>query len=197
MSFVLRNAWREIRNNRSFCLFYALNLALGLVGFLTVDSFKGSLERKVSEESKLLLGADLAVRARRDLTPEEVDAIKALLPEGSEKIEVLDFFSMAAGPGGKSRLVKIIAMEQGFPFYGSFDLKLKGKLKGTDEKLIHKQKHAWIYPELESQLDTEIGDEIRVGEARFKVSDFVLQESGLQFQPAELAPKVFIAKTFL
>ena len=73
MSFVLRNAWREIRNNRSFCLFYALNLALGLVGFLTVDSFKGSLERKVSEESKLLLGADLAVRARRDLTQEEVD----------------------------------------------------------------------------------------------------------------------------
>ena len=197
MSFVLRNAWREIRNNRPFCLFYALNLALGLVGFLTVDSFKGSLERKVSEESKLLLGADLAVRARRDLTQEEVDAIKTLLPEGSEKIEVLDFFSMAAGPGGKSRLVKIIAMEPGFPFYGSFDLKLKGKLKGTDEKLIHNQKNAWIYPELESQLDTEIGDEIRVGEARFKVSDFVLQESGLQFQPAELAPKVFIAKTFL
>ena len=197
MSFVLRNAWREIRNNRPFCLFYALNLALGLVGFLTVDSFKGSLERKVSEESKLLLGADLAVRARRDLTQEEVDSIKALLPKGSEKIEVLDFFSMAAGPGGKSRLVKIIAMDPGFPFYGSFDLKLKGKLKGTDEKLIYKQKHAWIYPELESQLEAEIGEEIRVGEARFKVSDFVLQESGLQFQPAELAPKVFIAKNFL
>lgn len=178
-------------------MFYAMNLALGLVGFLTVDSFKGSLERKVSEESKLLLGSDLAVRARRDLTQEEVDAIMVLLPKGSEKIEVLDFFSMVAGPEGKSRLVKIIAMEPGFPFYGSFDLKLKGRLKGTDEKLIHNRKHAWIYPELESQLGAGIGEEIRVGDAKFKVSDFVLEESGLQFQPAELAPKVFIAKSFL
>ena len=68
MSFAFRNAWREIRNSRSFCLFYAINLALGLVGFLTVDSFKTSLEHKVSKESKLLLGADLAIRARRDFT---------------------------------------------------------------------------------------------------------------------------------
>ena len=65
MVFSLRNALREIRNNRSFCLFYIVNLSLGLIGFIGVDSFKASLDQKVSNESKELLGADLALRTRR------------------------------------------------------------------------------------------------------------------------------------
>ena len=59
MSFSFRNALREIRNNRPFCLFYLLNLSLGLVGFIGVNSFKSSLDQKVESESKELLGADL------------------------------------------------------------------------------------------------------------------------------------------
>ena len=197
MSFAFRNAWREIRNSRSFCLFYVINLALGLVGFLTVDSFKTSLEQKVREESKLLLGADLAIRARRDLTPEELKNVKDRLPLGAETIEVVDFFSMASGPDGKSRLVKIIAMEPGFPFYGSFKLKLEGTVKGSKDMLMHERKLAWAYPELESQLGAGLGEEIKIGEAGFRISDFVIKDSGLQFQPAELAPKIFISKSFL
>jgi putative ABC transport system permease protein len=197
MSFAFRNAWREIRNSRSFCLFYVINLALGLVGFLTVDSFKTSLEQKVQGESKLLLGADLAIRARRDFTPEELKSVKDRLPLGAETIEVVDFFSMAAGPDGKSRLVKIIAMEPGFPFYGSFELKLEGRVKGSKDMLMHQRKLAWVYPELESQLGAGLGEEIKIGEAGFRISDFVIKDSGLQFQPAELAPKIFISKSFL
>ncbi|MBT3637124.1 MAG: FtsX-like permease family protein [Opitutae bacterium] len=197
MSFAYRNAWREIRNNRSFCLFYVVNLAFGLVGFLTVDSFKHSLDEKVRAESKMMLGADLAIRARRDLTPEEKDKAFAQLPQGTEKIEVTDFFSMAAGPGGRSRLVKIVAMEEGFPFYGSFKLKLEGPVKGSDKKLLHQRKLAWIYPELESQLGAGLGDEIKLGQSVFRVSDFVTKDNGLQFQSAELAPKIFVGKAFL
>ena len=197
MSFAYRNAWLEIRNNRSFCLFYAVNLAFGLVGFLTVDSFKHSLDERVRKESKIMLGADLAIRARRDLTPEEKEKAFAQLPQGTEKIEVTDFFSMTAGPTGHDRLVKIVAMEEGFPFYGSFNLKLHGSVKDSDKKLLHERKLAWIYPELESQLGAGLGDEIKLGESTFRVSDFVTKDNGLQFQSAELAPKVFISKTFL
>ena len=197
MSFAFRNAWREIRNSRSFCLFYAINLALGLVGFLTVDSFKTSLEHKVSKESKLLLGADLAIRARRDFTPEELKSVNDRLPLSAETIEVVDFFSMAAGPEGKSRLVKIVAMDPGFPFYGSFKLKLEGTVEGSKQTLMHQRKLAWAYPELESQLGAGLGEEVKIGEAGFRISDFVIKDSGLQFQPAELAPKIFISKTFL
>ena len=99
---------------------------------------------------------------------------------------------MTAGPTGRSRLVKIVAMEEGFPFYGSFNLKLHGSVKESDKKLLHEEKLAWIYPELESQLGAGLGDEIKLGESTFRVSDFVTKDNGLQFQSAELAPKVFI-----
>ena len=68
MTFAWRHAWREIRHNRAFCLFYLINLSLGLLGFITIDSFKRSVKEQVSMESQKLLGADLAIRARRAFT---------------------------------------------------------------------------------------------------------------------------------
>ena len=193
MYFAFRNALREIRNNRSFCIFYIANLALGLVGFLTVDSFKRSLEEKVIFESKTLLGADIAIRARRSLSDEESLKIKKILPPETKNVRVVDFYSMIAGPTGRSRLVKVVAMEPGFPFYGEFELENPEKHIHSNNSL-HEGMNIWIYPELKSQLGIKVGDAIKLGDARLVVSDLVVKDSGLQFQPAELAPKVFISQ---
>ena len=115
MKFVLRQAWREIKNSRSFCFFYSLNLALGLVGFVLVDAFRESIESKMANESKELLGADLAMRARRSITYEELDRARSTLPTETREATAVDFFSMAAGPTGRSRLVKVVAIDRGFP----------------------------------------------------------------------------------
>lgn len=197
MTFLLKSAWREIRNNRAFSLFYIINLSLGLVGFLTVDSFKSSLQEKVSNESKSLLGADFAIRARRPLTEEEKTSIQKLTPEKTEKVQVVDFYSMAMGPSMKSRLVKVVAMDPGFPFYGKFELKLQGSLNGSAHDLLHNRENIWIYPELRKQLDVDLGEFISIGQKKFRVNDFVMNDAGLQFQPAELAPKVFISRNHL
>ena len=194
MNFAFRNAWREIRNSRSFCIFYIINLALGLIGFLTVDSFKTSLEYKVEKESKNLLGADFAIRARRHLTTEETEKVQSLIPDQTKEIKVVDFYSMVAGPGGRSRLVKVVAMDPGFPFYGQFDLKHNRNDRQSSNELLHQGKDVWIYPELRKQLDVDIGEMVSIGETKFKVTDLVMNDAGLQFQPAELAPKVFISK---
>ncbi len=197
MSFILRSAWREIRNNRSFSLFYIFNLSLGLIGFLTVDSFKASLQEKVSQESRSLLGADFAIRARRELTSQEEEKVKALIPKETKKVEVIDFYSMAAGPTGKSRLVKIVAIDPGFPFYGKFELRLQGNLDKQAQELLHSRENIWIYPELRNQLKVDLGELVSIGDAKFRVNDFVINDAGLQFQPAELAPKVFLSRRYI
>ena len=197
MGFAFRNAWREIRNNRPFCIFYIVNLTLGLIGFISVDSFKQTLDQKVEAESKELLGADLAIRARREITADELSSVRNALPAGSEEIEAVDFFSMAAGPTGRSRLIKVVAFDQGFPFYGKFETNLHGSIRGEDESLIHERPYAWIYPELRGQLEIDLGEKLKIGETTFLISDLIKDESGLSFQPAELAPKVFISKNFL
>ena len=197
MNFLFRNAWREIKNNRTFSLFYIVNLALGLVGFLTIDSFKSSLDEKVSLESRSLLGADFAIRARRPLTQEEKEKVDNFIPPGTKEVKVIDFYSMAAASSGRSRLVKVVAMEPGFPFYGKFELKLQGKVAKSANELLHNRENIWIYPELRNQLGVDLGEMIKIGEAQFRVTDFVMNDAGLQFQPAELAPKVFISKNNL
>lgn len=198
MNFSCKHALREIRNNRAFCFFYLINLSLGLLGFITIDSFKRSVNQQVSMESQKLLGADLAVRTRRDFTSSELEKISQILPPGTKNAEAVDFFSMVAGPTERSRLVKVVAMEPGFPFYGSFDLSPTGKIDQFNELLLlHQKPIAWIYPELRSQLDLDLGDKISLGKGSFRISDIVMEDAGLQFQPAEFAPKVFISRNFL
>ena len=197
MSFILRQAWREIRNSRSFCFFYSLNLSLGLIGFVVVDSFQESIVHQVKSESKELLGADLALRARRPITPEEIAQAHRNLPFDTIDTKAVDFFSMAAGPSGRSRLVKVVAIDSGFPFYGTFQFESGVKLKGDQINDLHRHKLAWIYPEARAQLGVERGDLIQLGESTFKVADLISKESGLAFQPTDLAPKIFISHTFL
>ena len=197
MKFILRQAWREIRNSRSFCFFYSLNLALGLIGFLVVDTFQESISSKVESESRELLGADLALRARRPISPDELIQARKNLPAQTIETQTVDFFSMAAGPGGRSRLVKVVAIDQGFPFYGSFSLSSQGKLSGQNITSLHQEKVAWIYPEARAQLGVQVGESIQLGETTFRVSDLIEEESGLAFQPTDLAPKIFIGHGFL
>ena len=197
MTFAWRHAWREIRHNRAFCLFYLINLSLGLLGFITIDSFKRSVKEQVSMESQKLLGADLAIRARRAFTSDELDQTKALLPKGTKSVEAVDFFSMIAGPTERSRLVKVVAMSPEFPFYGSFQLKPKGEISDFSDLLLHQKQVAWIYPELRSQLDLDLGDSFTLGKIQFTVANVVVEDSGLQFQPAEFAPKIYISQNFL
>lgn len=197
MSFAFKHAWREMRNNRAFCFFYMINLSLGLLGFITIDSFKRSVKEQVSMESQKLLGADLALRTRREFTALELNQTKALLPKGTESVQAVDFFSMVAGPTNRSRLVKVVAMEPGFPFHGEFNLSIGGKVKDFNNLLLHEKPIAWIYPELRSQLALDLGDQITLGKTKFRISDIVHEDAGLQFQPAEFAPKVFISHNFI
>ena len=43
----------------------------------------------------------------------------------------------------------------------------------------------------------QVGESIQLGETTFRVSDLIEEESGLAFQPTDLAPKIFIGLGFL
>ena len=54
-------ALKELLNNRRFSIFFLFNLALGLAGFIALDSFKDSLDNHLGKNSQAILGADLAL----------------------------------------------------------------------------------------------------------------------------------------
>ena len=118
-----------------------------------------------------------------------------LLPDGTKMLEAVDFFSMVAGPSERSRLVKVTAMEPGFPFHGSFHLNLKAKLIILMIFYsIRNRLHGFILNFQSTQSD--LGDH-PLGKSKFLISDIVKEDAGLQFQPAEFAPKLYISRNFL
>lgn len=95
----LKLALKEIRNNARFSWFFIINLTLGLVGFIALDSFKISIHEHIAGKSKAMLSADLDFRSNRALTPEEIHFIEAQLPGVLAKTRQIDFLSMIATQG--------------------------------------------------------------------------------------------------
>ena len=66
-------ALTELLNNRRFSLFFLFNLALGLAGFIALDSFKESLEIHLGKNSQAILGADLALTSYVSIDDQTLD----------------------------------------------------------------------------------------------------------------------------
>ena len=116
MQFWLRLAWREIQNNRKFSIFFVLNLAIGLIGFLALNSFNASVKNQLGRDAKGILTADIAVNSTRPFKEKELRKIFDSL-QPLEQSQQISFVSMSANDFN-SRLSQIIAVDSGFPLYG-------------------------------------------------------------------------------
>lgn len=189
---MIRWIFRELRNNRRFSLIFILNLSLGLTGFLCLESFKTSLNSALKVNSKNFLSADIAVESRREITEQELALIHAQLPEGAKESRLLEFFAMVASPKG-SRLVQVRAIDMHYPFYGSLTLGNGQQILSATSKSDLEEGSVWVYPELISQLGLQVGEEIGLGQLKFKIADVVTEDSSQTFRLSSLAPRVYMS----
>ncbi len=64
MNFILKMAWRDSRMSRRRLVLVSLSIVLGVAALVAIGSFSANLRRAIDDQSKGLLGADLAVKAR-------------------------------------------------------------------------------------------------------------------------------------
>ncbi len=194
---ILKFAGREIRRNWKLNLFFIMNLSLGLVGFLIVDSFKLTIQNYIGENSKKILSADLSVYVRREVSPQEIDTVRKVLGPDVKEAQNYDFFAMLSTSEG-SRLVSIRAIDESYPFYGELELESGLTIKETTPgKAIFTGAKVWAYPELKYQLNLKSGDKLKVGDTEFTLDDFVIKDSTQIFRLTSLAPRVFIDRKLL
>lgn len=138
----------QLFNNKNFTILFILNLSFGLCSFVTLDIFKSSINYSLKSRSKVLLGADFGISARRPITEDELNNINNLEQNNNEST-MIEIFSMVAGPRNKSKLVQVKAIDSSFPFYGKIKLKDENNKQydGLTTNLSSKP-IAWIYPEL-------------------------------------------------
>ncbi len=196
-------AVRELRNDPRFALFFAINLALGLSGFVALDALESSVATELQARSKTFLGADISVSSSRPLTGDERRALDTAAGAESSS-DWVELFSMAsgstagtraaAGPLGtaRARLVEIRAIDSSFPLYGQIVLAGVGPV-GPAERARLGAGGAWVDPLLLAQLGVEVGDVLKIGTAKFEIQHRVARDTGRMGGDFGVAPRIYIS----
>ncbi len=182
----------QLLNNKSFTILFILNLSFGLSSFVTLDIFKHSINKSIKKRSKVFLGADLGVSARRAITKEESNLISEASTEIHSSTKLIEVFSMVVGPNEQSKLVQIKAVDNNFPFYGQIEIKDKNNsISNGQIKTLNNKKIAWLYPELIAQLNVRIGENIKVGNTSFTVQAIITNDNA-EGVSTSMAPRLYI-----
>jgi putative ABC transport system permease protein len=182
-------ALAEFRHRPRAFLSLVFLVAIGLAGPVALESFRNIFESHMQSRGRELLGADLEISSRLVLPQESLEKVEAFLGEfGRERqARTLALFSMAR-VGERTRLVRIEAFENDYPFYGKHVLEHSGESNG-----LPSSDEVWVYPEILEQLGVKVGEKISIGSSQFKIADSINRDpqQGLGF--GGIAPKVFMS----
>lgn len=183
---VWRMAWRDARHNYSRLFLFMASLVAGIASVVALDSMNNSLQGDINNNAKELLGADLVISGEREFPAELIAKFDSLkLPQASEA----DMASMVLFlRNQQSRLIRLVALEGAFPFYGAMETKPLGayeKMKGGGYALLDET--------LASQYEVSTGDSLRLGGSVFAVAGVVSRVPGGGGMMATFTPSVYIS----
>jgi len=185
-------AIKEILNNKKFSIFFIVNLALGLVGFIALNSFSSSLLDHFHKNLKNILTADLAIFSRQALSHQEIEDISLILgPDHKESLSI-SFYSMISA-NSKARLSQIVAVDENFPLYGHIVLRKLGTVTPsvTHRELLIKPS-VWFPNDVLVSLALTTGESVKIGNLKFLIPDVIEDEPRSVITGFTLAPRIYI-----
>jgi putative ABC transport system permease protein len=186
---LLRLAWRESRTARRRLALYMSSIAFGVAALVAIDSFAGNVTRSIREQSRTLLGGDMALSARAAM-PAVVDTVlDSLATQQVRAARVTTFASMAlAEPSGGTRLVQVRAVSPGFPFYGAIETVPAGAWSR-----VHADTIVFVDPSLLVALDAKVGDVLRLGQQAFTIGGTLGNVPGDAGIASVIGPRVYVS----
>ncbi|MGH7623403.1 MAG: ABC transporter permease, partial [Gemmatimonadaceae bacterium] len=113
-------AWRESRTARRKLLLYMSSISLGVAALVAIDSFSENVIQSVHDQSRALMGGDVAATRNAKRTAAVDSLVDSLSRHGVPSTTATDFLSMGLVPRtGGTRLVQVHAIAPGYPFYGN------------------------------------------------------------------------------
>jgi putative ABC transport system permease protein len=186
-------AWRESRSARRRLLLYMSSISLGVAALVAIDSFAANVTGSVQDQSRSLLGGDLAVRTRSGFPERATEVLDSMRTTGVDVAEITTFASMAIVAGGdRTRLVQVRAVSELYPLYGEVVTQPAGSWSA-----LRLGQGAIVDPALLIALDAEIGDTLQLGMGSFEIAGIIRNVPGDAGISAAVGPRVFIPKRFL
>ncbi|HYJ79482.1 MAG TPA: ABC transporter permease, partial [Longimicrobiaceae bacterium] len=190
---LLALAWRESRFARRRLLLFLSSISLGVAALVATQSFAAGLRAGVRDQSRALLGADVALSSNRAFGPRTEALLDSLRRAGVPVARTSAFGSMAlAERTGGARLAQVRAVEPGYPFYGEIETAPAGRWRE-----LHAGRNALVDPALLTALDVRVGDSVDIGEARFRVAGTLQKVPGDAGVGALFAPRAYIAARYV
>ena len=190
---LLRLAWRESRTARRRLALYMSSIAFGVAALVAIDSFAGNVTRSIRDQSRTLLGGDMALQARAAF-PAVVDTLlDSLRADQIATSRVTTFASMAlAEPSGGTRLVQVRAVSPGYPFYGAIE-----SVPANAWSRVHTEAIVLVDPSLLVALDASVGDSLRLGQKMFQIVGTLGNVPGDAGITAVIGPRVYLSDNWL
>jgi putative ABC transport system permease protein len=172
--FTLAMARRESRSTRRRLVLYIVAITLGVAALVAINSFRANVTSAVSDQARDLMGADLQLGSRWDLSEDIETLIDSLEQAGAEVSRVTYFTSMAlAQRSGLTRLVEVMAPSGGYPFYGELETE-----PAELWQAFRTSRQVLVDPAALVQLDAALGDTLAIGRGRFVIAGTVTRLPG-------------------
>lgn len=180
MRFVILMAAREVRASWRRLLFFFVCVAIGVGAIVLLRSVIQTVRDTLTHEARSRLGADVVVGTNRPWTEDTLKLIDERLAQAPvrarmDTIDVATLVRPAEGHGADAaRMVELRGVEAAFPFYGIVTLQ-DGKTYSHELIANH---GVLVRPELLSQLNLNVGDQLVIGGKPFTIRGVIAQEPG-------------------
>jgi putative ABC transport system permease protein len=184
---------REARASWRRLMFFFLCVAVGVGAIVALRSVIQSVRTALVAEARTLAAADILVSTSRPWTPELRAAVEQRLRAGGAATitEALETATMARPADSSKALVRAVELQgvqAAFPIYGRVELE-GGQAYSHD---LLKGQGALVRPELLTQLDLRVGDQVVIGDLTFTIRGVVLSEPGRRLGFFSFGPRVLI-----
>jgi putative ABC transport system permease protein len=165
LRFALRNLWRDLKSGELSVLLLALVVAV--LSLTAVGFFTSRISQGVRAQAAEVLAADLRLEAPNEIPARYFDEARK---RGLRSAQVLSF-PTAIFSGDVSQLAAINAVTSSYP--------LRGHLRIADAPFgvprttsqVPGRGEAWIDARIIAQLKLELGAQLRIGAATFRVTE--------------------------
>jgi putative ABC transport system permease protein len=169
-----------------------------VLALTAIRSLTDGLRQSIEGQAQRLLGADLVLQGSKPLAQGPAAAFTTeLLASGARAVESVRFYSMLARdadkPGPKAtHLIRVRAVGDGFPFYGSIDSVPAQQLGRLGE-----QPSVLVDPSVARALGIGPGDRVRLGQLDARVLGEFVKVPGSPAAEFSMAPYVFVHERYL
>lgn len=185
-------AWKDARNNFSRLFLFISSIVIGIAALVAISSFNDNLQEDINRQAKELLGADYVVHANNKLEESLIDRIDTLGAEVSYTSSMASMAYFMTSTSG-TRLVRVVAMEGGFPFYG----KMETSPDSAYAIMKNNGAFAMVDSNLSTQFDLSTGDSLKIGNMTFQYAGEVKKIPGGGGVQSTFTPSVYIPMSYL